>query len=115
MGSQTAVASGDRQDQVGRASMTKKHKWRQNEIRGAAVARKHTQRRKGNVGQFACLSVRPSTGYLYESESAAIQCMLHREREGKAKVKVERESLAGDRAHGVVCKGEPVIRLENSE
>ena len=54
-------------------------------------------------------------GYLYESESAAIQCMLHRERGGKAKAKVERESLAGDGARSVVCEGEPVIRLENSE
>ena len=53
--------------------------------------------------------------YLYESESAAIQCMLQRERGGKAKAKVERESLTGDRAHGVICEGEPVIRLENSE
>ena len=56
-----------------------------------------------------------SAGYLYESESAVIQCTLHRERGGKAKAKVERESLAGDRARGVVCEGEPVIRLESSE
>ena len=34
---------------------------------------------------------------------------------GKVKVKVKRESLAGDRACGVVCEGEPVIRLESSE
>ena len=76
---------------------------------------RNIHKRRGNMGRFACLSARPRAGYLYESKSAAIQCTLHRERGGKAKVKVERESLAGDRARGVVCEGEPVIRLESSE
>ena len=54
-------------------------------------------------------------GCFYESKSTAIQCTLHRERGGKAKAKVKRESLASDRARGVVCEGELVIRLESSE
>ena len=31
---------------------------------------------------------------------------------GKSKVQVQGKSLASDRARGVVCEGEPVIRLE---
>ena len=31
---------------------------------------------------------------------------------GKSKVQVQGKSLAGNRACGVVCEGEPVIRLE---
>ena len=107
------MASGDRRDRVRQG--TREREQRRDETEGAAVAQKHTQRRRGNVGRFACLLARPHTGYLYESESAVIQCTLHRERGGKAKAKVKRESLTGDRACGVVCEGEPVIRLENSE
>ena len=72
--------------------------------KGAAVARKHTQK-KGEYGPICLPFGEASVGYLYESETAAIQCTLHRERGGKAKAKVERESLAGDRARGIVCEG----------
>ena len=106
------MASGDRQDQVGQG--TREREQRRDETEGAAVAQKHTQK-KGEYGPICLPFSEASAGYLYESETAAIQCTLHRERGGKAKAKVERESLAGDRARGVVCEGEPVIRLESSE
>ena len=63
------------------------------------------------MGRFACLSARPRAGYLYESESAAIQCTLQRERGGKGKGEVQRVP-AGDRARGVVCEGDPVFKVK---
>ena len=71
----------------------------------------NTHKRKGNMGRFACLSARPRAGYLYESESAAIQCTLQRERGGKGKGEVQRVP-AGDRARGVVCEERPVFRFK---
>ena len=110
-----AVANGDRQDWVGRVSMTKKCKQRRNEIRrGHGCLETHTKI-WGKVGPICLPFGEASAGYLYESETAAIQCTLHRERGGKVKAKVKRESLTSDRARGVVCEGEPVIRLESSE
>ena len=108
MGSQTAVASGDRRDRVGRG--TREREQRRDETEGAAVARKHTQE-KGEYGPICLPFGEASAGYLYESESAAIQCTLHRERGGRAKAKVERVP-AGDRARGVVCEERPVFRLK---
>ena len=72
---------------------------------------RNTHKRRGNMGRFACLLARPRAGYLYESESAAIQCMLHRERGGKGKGEVQRVP-ASDRARGVVCEERPVFRLK---
>ena len=115
MSLQTAVANGNRRDQVGRVSVTKKCKQRRNKIRrGCGCPEMHTKI-WGKVGPICLPFSEASAGYLYESKTAAIQCMLHRERGGKAKAKVKRESLTSDRAHGVVCEGEPVIRLESSE
>ena len=74
------MASGDRQDRVGR--VTRKCEQRRDETEGAAVARKHTQRYGEKLGRFASLLARPRVGYLYESESVAIHCTLRRDRIG---------------------------------
>ena len=96
-------------------SVTKKHKQRRNEIRRGRGCLEMHMKIWGKVGLICLPFGEASAGYLYESETAAIQCTLHREREGKVKAKVERESLTSDRARGVVCEGELVIRLESSE
>ena len=85
-------------------------KQRRDETEGAVVAWKRTQRYGEKLGQFACLLVRPRAGYLYESESAAIHCMLHREG-GKGKGKVKRVPT-GDRVRSVVCEERLVFRLK---
>ena len=69
--------------------------------RGCGCLEMHTNE-GGMMGRFACLSARPRVGYLYESESTAIQCTLHSKRweegeKGKSKSK-ERESC---RRHSV--------------
>ena len=102
------MASGDRRDRVGR--VTRIREQRQDETEGAAVARKRTQTKGKDWADLPPFG-EASAGYLYESETAAIQCTLHRERGGKAKAKVERVP-AGDRARGVVCEERPVFRLK---
>ena len=86
-----AVVSGNRQDQVRQASVTRERKQRQNKIeKGATVAWKCTQNGRGRMSRFACSSARQGLGiYIDESESIVIHCMLCRERgKGERKVKV---------------------------
>ena len=78
--------------------------------RGRGCPETHTNER-GKTGPICLPFSEASAGYLYESESVAIQCTLHREREGKGKGEVQRIP-AGDRVCGIVCEECPVFRLK---
>ena len=115
MGLWTAVASGDRWDRVGRASVTRKREQRRNKIeKGAAVARKRTQYGRGRMGQLPAFRRGQVQGIylILVRESDNIHYAVRDGKWGKSKVQVQGKSLTGDRACGVICKGELVSRLE---
>ena len=84
------MASGDRWDRVGR--VTRNVKQRRDETEGAMVARKRTQTKGKRLGPICLPFGEASAGYLYESESAAIQCTLHRERGGESESESRKSS-----------------------
>jgi hypothetical protein len=78
------------------------------ERKGHSCPETHTNKREKDWATVACLLAKQGLGiYIDESESIVIHGMLHREREGGNKgnkVEVEVESLAGNRAHSVICE-----------
>ena len=84
-GSQTAVASGDRRDRVGRG--TREREQRRDETEGAAVARKHTQE-KGEYGPICLLFGKATHGvFIRVRVRSDTMYATERERGGKRKSK----------------------------